>query len=165
MIRIQSGDCWFANWSPYMEGKERLKKQADYSSLVGGRFTKQGNLHSRVVLGSHKPSRSSHLPARTLQVYLGLKWIQCKWSQQHIGLSRLCPWKWLPLWEQWAELTFQGWEGVRSLQLPRSSSRVTWQSRPLNDLLHQRLKGSTLSLLPLKFPVLELYRTGKERPM
>lgn len=42
----------------------------------------------------------------------------------------------LPLWEQDTECTFQGIRGVvvRSLQLPWSSLRVTWQSSPLHDL-------------------------------
>ena len=30
-----------------MEGKERQKKQANYSRLVGGRFTKQGDLYTQ----------------------------------------------------------------------------------------------------------------------
>lgn len=34
--------------------------------------------------------------------------MQSKWSQQHPILSWLCPWKWLPLWGQLAEYTFQG---------------------------------------------------------
>lgn len=46
MIRIQSVVHWFANVSPYREGKEKLKKQAKLSSLVGDRFNKQGNLVS-----------------------------------------------------------------------------------------------------------------------
>ena len=35
------------------------------------------------------------------------------WSwlfQQHLALSRLYPWKQLPLWEWWKEHTLQGWE-------------------------------------------------------
>lgn len=35
-----------------MEDRERPKKEADHSRLVGGRFNKQGNLEVRLVLGS-----------------------------------------------------------------------------------------------------------------
>lgn len=53
-----------------MVGKERLKKEVGRSRLVGSRFNKQGNLHTRLVSGSHKTSRSPHLPARILKVYI-----------------------------------------------------------------------------------------------
>ena len=33
-----------------MEGKERLKKETDHYRSVGGRFNKQENLHTRLVL-------------------------------------------------------------------------------------------------------------------
>lgn len=38
----------------YMEGKEKLRKEADYSTC--GRFHKQGNLLMKLVLGGHKMS-------------------------------------------------------------------------------------------------------------
>ena len=37
-----------------MESKERLKREAGLSLLVGGRFTKQENLHSKLILGDYK---------------------------------------------------------------------------------------------------------------
>lgn len=37
-----------------MESKERLKREAGHSLLVGGRFTKQENLHSKLILGDYK---------------------------------------------------------------------------------------------------------------
>lgn len=37
--------------------------------LVGGSCNKQGNLHTKLVLGSCKMSRSLHPPARILKVY------------------------------------------------------------------------------------------------
>ena len=58
------------NWSPYKEGKERPKKEADHSRWVGGRFDKKGNLHLRLVLCGHKISRSLHPPIRILKVYI-----------------------------------------------------------------------------------------------
>lgn len=47
----------------------RLKKRADHSRLIGGRFNKQGDLRMRLVLGDHKMSGFPHLPARILKVY------------------------------------------------------------------------------------------------
>ena len=58
------------NWPQYTEGKERWEKEADHSRLVGGRFNKQGNLLTTLALGSSKMSRSPHLPARILKVYI-----------------------------------------------------------------------------------------------
>lgn len=46
--------------SPHMDGKEKPKKEANHSKLVGGRFNKQENLN----LGSHKTSRSLPPPKR-----------------------------------------------------------------------------------------------------
>ena len=58
------------NWPLYREGKERSKKEADHSILVGGTFNKQGKLHTRLVLEGHKMSRSLYLPTRILKVYI-----------------------------------------------------------------------------------------------
>ena len=55
----------FKNWPPYLEGKERLKKKAGDSRLVGGK-----NLYTRLVLGSWKTSRSLQSRARLLKVYI-----------------------------------------------------------------------------------------------
>ena len=43
--------CWFGKWLLLMEGKERQKKEAGLSTVVGGRFNKQGNLLMRLVFG------------------------------------------------------------------------------------------------------------------
>lgn len=40
---------WFPNLSPFMKGKERLKKEADHCRFVGGSFNKKGNLHTRLL--------------------------------------------------------------------------------------------------------------------
>lgn len=37
---------------------------------MGGRFNKQGDLHTRLVLGGHKTSRSLYLSSRILEVYV-----------------------------------------------------------------------------------------------
>lgn len=41
-IQHSPAEIW--NWPPYTESKERLKKDAGYSRLVGDRLNKQGNL-------------------------------------------------------------------------------------------------------------------------
>lgn len=47
------GFYWFVNWPLHMEGKERLKKEAEHCRLVGGSFNTQrefniGDLWSQV---------------------------------------------------------------------------------------------------------------------
>lgn len=61
------GEIW--NWLPYSEGKEKSKKEADHSPLVGGSFKKQRNFLTRPVWDNCKTSRSLHPPARSLRVY------------------------------------------------------------------------------------------------
>lgn len=36
--KIVSPACWFENWPPYAEDKERPKKEVSHSRVVGGRF-------------------------------------------------------------------------------------------------------------------------------
>lgn len=38
--------CWFANWPPYSEGKERPKDEADHSRLIRSSFNKQENVQT-----------------------------------------------------------------------------------------------------------------------
>ena len=87
---IVSPVCWFENWPPYTEGKERPKKEADHSRLVGGRFNKQGNLHMWLVLASIRWVDLSALQNLT-SLYRGLNLLQAhtpsRWSQQHIDWS------------------------------------------------------------------------------
>ena len=71
-------------------------------------------------------------------LYRGLNWVQScvpsRWSQQHLGLSRLHSCKWLPAGRT---CILRPREGVRSLWWPRFSSWVSWWSCPLDDLLQQ----------------------------
>lgn len=46
-----------------MEGKERLKKEAEHSRLIGVRFKKQSNFVPGLIVGS-KMNRSPHPPAK-----------------------------------------------------------------------------------------------------
>lgn len=59
LVKFESGS--------YGEGRARPKKEAVYR-LEGGRFNKQGNWPTRLVLGSHKTSGSPHLPTRIVKV-------------------------------------------------------------------------------------------------
>lgn len=56
------------NLLSYTKGKERPKKEADHSRLLGGSFNKQGNLLMRLVLGGQKINRCSHSSTRKLKL-------------------------------------------------------------------------------------------------
>lgn len=84
-------------WLPFLEGEEKLKREGGCPRLVGGRFNKQRNLYMRLVLGGHKQSRSLYPPTRLLKGYkgslMGFSHIyHSRWPQQHLALSRVCPW-------------------------------------------------------------------------
>lgn len=75
-----------------LEGRERPKKEANYSRVVDGKFHNQGNLHRRLVLGGHKMA----MPGRILKVYVeALNWAQSpllfRWSQRHLTFAMLRP--------------------------------------------------------------------------
>lgn len=55
--------CYFLNWPLYVDGKEKPRKEANYSRMVGGSFNKQRNLHRKLVLGILKISWSLYPPA------------------------------------------------------------------------------------------------------
>lgn len=55
--------------APFLEDKERQKKEAGHSRLVGGKLNKQENLLLRLILGGCTMSRSLPSPARILNVY------------------------------------------------------------------------------------------------
>lgn len=55
---------------PYTRGRERLKEETDHSRLVGGKFNKQANFHTRLVLDGHKTGRSLHPHTRIQKVYM-----------------------------------------------------------------------------------------------
>ena len=102
--KLQELPEWNLKLATYTECKERLQEEADSFRLIGGRFNKQRNLHTRLVLGSCKMNRSPHSPTRILKVYIEtLNWVQShitsRRSQKHIVSSRcLYGWKELPLW-------------------------------------------------------------------
>lgn len=139
--RVPLAEIW--NWPPVHWGRGETEGKADPSRWVGGGFNKQGNLRKRLVLGGRKMNRSPNPPSRILRVYrealTGLRHINSPDGLNTTSVSQgqnlenpllVC--------ERWAERTFpRAGEGVRSMWLPRYSSRVNQRSRPLNDLLQQ----------------------------
>lgn len=53
-----------------MMSRRDRKKREDHSRLVGKRLNKQGNLHTRLVLGGHKMSRFTQPLTGFLKVYI-----------------------------------------------------------------------------------------------
>lgn len=138
--------CCSAKWPAYMEGKERSKKKKKKRQTRGQpvwrQSNKQGNLHRRLLSRGCEKSVLHTRPPKSLKFVGGLSWVQSRWSQWHISLRRMHPWKWLPLCEQRADGTFQG-QGRRSLRLPGSSSWVNSRSRPLHDLPNREIKAAS----------------------
>lgn len=75
-LQTQELPGWNLKLVPSTRRVGRPKKEADHSRLVGGRFDKQGNLLTRLILGGRKASRSSYPPARILSFYRGLNGVQ-----------------------------------------------------------------------------------------
>lgn len=69
--RNSPSEIWY--WPPYMQGKERLKKETGHSKLGGARFNKHRNLHTRLFFNGCKTSKRLHPPARTLKLYIELQ--------------------------------------------------------------------------------------------
>ena len=143
-------NCWFIKWTPYAESRERPKKEADHSRLVDGKFNKQGSLHTRLVLGNCKMSRSPHPPTRILNVYTealtGLSHEYCPDDLNNTLLSQACVLEMALAMGTVGEAYIpKTGEGVRSLRLPRAISRVNQQSH-LYDLL-RNTAGSQKCLL------------------
>lgn len=73
-----------------------MEKKAGHCRLAGDELNQQGNLHTKLVLDGHKTHSSWHPTARIIKVYIetltGFSHIQSRESQQHVTLSRLCPW-------------------------------------------------------------------------
>lgn len=94
------------NWPWNTEGKERSKKEADPSGLVGGRYNKRGNLDTRLVWAA--ASISQHPPTRILRVYVEALTGSLTYTVQMVSIthhfSRLQPWSGSQ-WQQ-VECTF-----------------------------------------------------------
>ena len=124
------------NWPLYTEGKESLKREADYSRLVGVSFKKGTDTWGLSPWPQGKwISAFAHLTLKSF--YGGLNWvqshIQSRWSKQHLVLYIL---------ETALAMGMVGGmdiprtgEEVGCLQLPGSNSWVNLWSLPLHDLL------------------------------
>ena len=157
MLVSLSNLCCFTNWPLYTAGKERPKKEADHSKLVGGKLNEQGNLFMRLVLGSHKLKRTPHPPARIWKAY-----VEALTGCSHIYgpdalntlLSQVCILETAPIVETAGRMYIpRTEEEVRSLWLPGSSSRLHRRSLPLNDLLQQSYWGVRCSNAQLTLKV------------
>ena len=109
--------------------------------IGGGSFNKQRNLHVMFVPDSLKTNRSPHLPTRILRVYIealtGFSHIFSP-DDLNIFLSQGCILETAPNVEMVGEMYIPRIEeGVRSLQQPGCSSRVSWWSCPPDDLFEQ----------------------------
>lgn len=97
-LQTQELTGWNLKPAHHKEGKDKVKKEAGHSRLVGGKFNKDRNLYARLVLGTHKIRRSLYLPGRILKVYIetltGFRHIYYPdgFNKQHFTLSQLCPW-------------------------------------------------------------------------
>lgn len=123
---------------PYRGRARRPKEEADHSRSAGGRFSKPGNLHTRLVLGWGRMSRSLHPPARILKVYIRrLNRIQSDDLNNTLlseGFVHEPP---LTMGMEVESTLPRQKRGQRSLPLPRPSSWVHQQLHPLNELLQQ----------------------------
>lgn len=123
----------FANWPLYIVGKERPKKEAEHSGLVGGSFNSKRNLHGRLVLGIHKMSRSLHPSTRILNIYTealnGFSHIHYPDGLSNTLLSQGCT------LENGSHCgcIFQVRGGDRETPIAGSSWRVNEESFPLDD--------------------------------
>lgn len=135
-FRSCPGENW--NLSPYTKGKGRLKKEAGFPKWVGDRFSKKGNLHVRLILGSYKTGRSLHLPAKILKVHLEAL-IRFSHTYHQVVSTTHCALKVASL-KAPSDVGMVGrtyiprtGRRVRALSLwwPRSISQVNWQSSPL----------------------------------
>ena len=57
--------------------KERQKKEAGCSRLVGSKFNKQGNVHTGARRGQPQESRSLHPSAKMLNIYIDTEALMC----------------------------------------------------------------------------------------
>ena len=87
IVGLQTGPC-------IRRGQEEREERGRHSGLVGGRFSKQGNLLTRFVWGCRKTSRSPHPPASILKVYTeavtGLNHLHCPEGLNNSLFSQGC---------------------------------------------------------------------------
>lgn len=64
-IEACSDDREGGNLSVSSQSKERPKKEAKHSRLIGGSFNEQRNFFTKTILGAHRKSRFLHLATRS----------------------------------------------------------------------------------------------------
>ena len=124
-------------------GQGETKERVSHSRLVDSRFNKPGNLPGLSWVTGRQVDL--HLTPQNLKsLYRGLNRVQSrilsKWSQQHMTLSRLHHWKWLPPWDWWAEHNIpRTGKGVWTLWLPSRVKSLWLPSRVVSfdSLLQQ----------------------------
>lgn len=125
---------WFVYWPLYMEGRERAKKKAAHSRLVGGKSNKPGSLLIRLSCMKTRWVDLHTYPENLKSLYRGLNWVSHVFSPQ--GLSNtLLSLGTGPTMRAEGRGQGRGWGAL----MPRASSRVSRWSRPLVDLLHHFL--------------------------
>lgn len=97
--------CCFTEWSAYTEGREREEEETGHCRL-GGSFN-LGGLSRWVDLHTRAPQtqKSVQRPWQSCDVF---STADANTIIPSLAFSRLCPCKWLPPWEWWAERIFQG---------------------------------------------------------
>lgn len=112
-----------------------MKKEAGLSRLVdAGLISKDRYIGSLPSAATRRVDlHTSPLSLKSLYRDFNLvqSGIPSRWFWCHITISRLCSGG---ISGSGEEYTFQGQEVMTSLPLPRSSSWITWQSLPLDDL-------------------------------
>lgn len=132
-FRISPDEIW--NWPLYTEGKEKPKKEASLSRLVGGRLI---NKETYIYDWSWVTARYLNLKVHT-EALTGFTHICHPDGLSNTLSSQGCVLEKLLVWECSVKHTYipRTGIGMRSLQLPRSSLWVNWRSRPLCHLLQQ----------------------------
>lgn len=116
------------DWAPYMQGRERPKKEAGHSKLVGGGFNKQRNLGMRLVFHGLKTGRSPCLPTWILKVYIetltGFSHVYHSAGLNNTLLSQVCVFEMAASMGIVGGCTFQGWGLGKGIRLPATCNPV-----------------------------------------
>ena len=127
---------WLLSYTRPDQGRN---PQPGYSVLTGNQTSElllygmTPNQLNYTGQGTHQNLKSSHRVLVWVQSH-----IPSKRSQQHIALSRLCPWEELPLWKQWVEHThvFQGreWSEEPLMSCTQLAGMSSWGPPPTKFL-------------------------------
>lgn len=112
-------NCWLTNWPLYTEGRQGIKKRGRLFQMKGWAVFINKETYYDTYLRCQKKRRSPHPPARILEVWGLVVYFVQMVSTTHCIVS----WKKTPTVGTVGRI-YIPWkgEGVRSLQLPGSSS-------------------------------------------